>query len=146
FSACDFIAEMIPPIDSLGTAFYSFPLGGRLNGDTFVAVVTEDDTIITIDGTITSINRAANSASTYTTPDALDAGAKLEFILTSGAEITSNKPILIAHFSNGTTFDSQTGDPFMNILPPFEQYLGSYNVTTPAMGFSANYITLIAKT
>ncbi len=145
-SACDFIAEMIPPTDSLGTEFYSFQLGGRLNGDTFVVVATEDDTTITVDGTISLINRGGVAISTYTTPDPLDAGAKLELILTSGGEISADKPVLVAHFAHGTSFDGQTGDPFMTILPPFEQFLASYNVTTPASGFGANYITLIAKT
>ena len=41
------------------------------------------------------------------------------------------------------SFDGVTSDPFMMLIPPYEQFLNSYTVTTPATGFSTNYINLV---
>ena len=49
---------------------------------------------------------------------------------------TPDKPVLVAQYSNGTAFDGVTSDPFMMLVPPFEQFLASYVVTTPATGFA----------
>ena len=63
-----------------------------------------------------------------------------------GVQITSSKPTLVAQYSNGTTYDGVTSDPFMMLIPPFEQFQSAYTVTTPATGFSANFINLVIPT
>src|SRR3712207_7127105 len=57
----------------------------------------------------------------------------------------ASKPILIAQFSNGSTFDGVTSDPFEMHIPPFEQFQTGYTVTTPASGFRVNFINIIAR-
>ncbi len=39
-----------------------------------------------------------------------------------------------------------TSDPFEMLIPPFEQFLAGYTVTTPATGFPINYINVVAPT
>ena len=48
------------------------------------------------------------------------------------SQITASAPVLVAQYANGGTFDSTVGDPFMMIIPPYEQFLGAYTISTPA--------------
>ena len=41
-------------------------------------------------------------------------------------------PVLVAQFAHGSGWDNSTGDPTMALVVPFEQYLSSYVVATPA--------------
>jgi len=125
---CDHLIEQIPPIPSWGKSFVTLPLATRLNGDTFVMVASQDGTIISIDGV---------------SQPALMAGQTLETILTSASVITANQPILMAQFSNGTGFDSVVSDPFMMLIPPYEQFQASYIITTPVSGFAANFVNVV---
>src|SRR5262249_48312493 len=74
----------------------------------------------------------------------LNRGALHEQLIVGPAQITSDKPIMVAQYSNGTTFDGVTSDPFMMLIPPFEQFLAGYTVTTPASGIDIHFINVIA--
>ena len=37
----------------------------------------------------------------------------------------------MAQYSNGSTFDNTTGDPFMIDIPPYQQFETGYTITTP---------------
>ena len=50
----------------------------------------------------------------------------------------------MAQYSNGVTYDGVTSDPFMMLIPPAEQFLDGYTVTTPASGFAINHINVVA--
>ena len=76
----------------------------------------------------------------------IDRGEFIERIIDGAATIDADKPVLIAQYSNGTDFDGVTSDPFMMLVPPFEQFLASYVVTTPATGFETNFINVVAPT
>jgi hypothetical protein len=128
YGACDHIVEQLPPTDTWGTSFVTYPLATRLNGDTFRFLASEDDTEIEVNGTVVAT---------------LDAGGFYEQIIDGGAEIAASNPILVAQFSNSTSYDSVTSDPFMMLIPPYEQFQSSYTVTTPESGFSTNYINLV---
>jgi len=128
-AACDHVVEMLPPTDAWGKNFVTVPLKTRTKGDTFRFLATEDGTSVTVNGTVVAT---------------LNRGKLHETILTAASQITATKPILVAQYSNGTTFDNVTSDPFMMLVPPFEQFLGQYTVTTPASGFSGNYINVVA--
>ena len=52
----------------------------------------------------------------------------------------------MAQYSNSTTYDGITSDPFMMLVPPFEQFENSYTVTTPASGFDINYVNVVVPT
>jgi RHS repeat-associated protein len=126
---CDHIVEQLPPPDTWGQHFVTMPLATRRNGDTFRLLAAQDNTSIAINGTVlTTLNR----------------GKFYERIINGPAVIDSDKPILVAQYSNSTTFDGITSDPFMMLIPPFEQFGGNYTLTTPSSGFDINYINIVA--
>ena len=86
------------------------------------------------DATAVSVNGAA-----VATPNR---GQVHEQLIAGNARITADKPILVAQYSNGSSFDGVTSDPFEMLVPPLEQFLPSYTVTTPASGFAANFVNL----
>lgn len=126
--ACDHIVEQIPPNDTWGKSFVTMPLATRTKGDTFRILASEANTAVSINGSPVAT---------------LGAGGVHEQIITGPATITADKPVLVAQFSNSSSFDGVTSDPFMMLIPPYEQFLSAYTVTTPAEGFLTNYINLV---
>ncbi len=128
YSYCDHICEMLPPTTTWGKKFGLVPLKSRSNGDTWRFMASEN-------GTVVSINGVAEPA--------VNKGQYVEKVITVQSVVESNKPILAAQFSNGSTFSGEPGDPFMMLIPPLEQFLPKYTVTTVS-GYVAHYINLIA--
>ena len=128
-TACDHLVEQLPPTTAWGKQFVSVPLKTRLNGDTFRFLASTTNTQVRVNGTLVAT---------------LNRGQYYEQVIIGSAQITSTQPILVAQYSNGSSFDGVVSDPFMMLIPPFEQFLGSYTVTTPASGFSGNYINIVA--
>ncbi len=141
FAFCDHIVEQLPPTQTWGKSFVTVPLATRNNGDTFRFLASTNGTNITVNGTVV-------------TPVPLNRGQFHERIINGSAVITSDQPILVAQYSNGCAFDSACGsadgDPFMMLIPPFEQFLGQYTVSTPddandtTPQFPANFINVVA--
>src|SRR5262249_56654342 len=96
--------------------------------DTFRFLASENGTIVRVNGQVVAT---------------LDRGQIHEMLLTPMSQITANRPILVSQYANGSTFDGVTSDPFMMLVPPFEQFLADYTVTTPATGFPINYVNLV---
>ena len=129
-SACDHICEMIPPTSTYGKKFATVPLKSRTGGDTWRFMASQNSTTITINGTAqTAINK----------------GQFIEKVLTTRSVIESDKPILVAQYSNGLNFDNTVGDPFMMLIPPVEQFLPSYTLSTVS-GFTNHYVNIVAPT
>ena len=126
---CDHLVEQVTPTSTWGRRFITTPLASRQNGDTFRIVAATDDTEVRIDGDVVAT---------------LDAGHVHEQILTASSVIESTEPVLVAQFANGSTFSGNPGDPFMMIVPPYEQFLNAYTVTTPATGFVQSYVNVVA--
>jgi Ca2+-binding RTX toxin-like protein len=131
YYACDHIVEQMPPMTAWGKAFLTVPLATRLNGDTIRMVAAQDATAVRINGSLAAT---------------LNRGQVWQQIVDGQSQITADKPILVAQYSNGTTYDEVTSDPFEMLIPPTEQFLPSYTVSTPATGFSGNYINVVAPT
>jgi hypothetical protein len=130
FVACDHVVEEIPPTSTWGKSFVTMPLATRTGGDTFRILASEPATIVQVNGVpVATLNR----------------GQLHERIISGPATISADKPVLVSQYSNSSSFDGVTSDPFMMLIPPFEQFLGSYTVTTPATGFT-NYINVVAPT
>lgn len=127
--ACDHIVEQMLPVNTWEKEFITVPLKTRLNGDTFRIIASQDNSILTINGTVVST---------------LNAGEYYETILTTTSVITSNYPIMVAQYSNGTTFDNVTSDPFMALVPATAQYDTTHIINTPS-GFT-DYINLVVPT
>lgn len=131
FTACDYIVEQMPPTDTWGRSFVTVPLKTRLNGDTFRFLASQDNTTVSVNGSpVATLNR----------------GQVHQQIIDGQSEISSDKPILVGQYSNSSSFDGVTSDPFEMLIPPQEQFLSAYTVTTPASGFSGNFINLVAQT
>jgi len=103
-------------------------LATRVGGDTFRVMASDDVTTV-------SINGAAFAT--------LNRGEFFETILTGASTVNADKPILVTQYSNGTSFDNVTSDPFEVIVPPFEQFLASYVVSTPATVFQINFVNIV---
>ena len=129
-TACDYLVEQLTPTNTWGTSFVTLPLATRLRGDTFRYLASVDDTEVHVNGQVVAT---------------LNRGQVFEQLLTAASVITANQPILVAQFSNGTSFDGVTSDPFMLLVPPSEQFVNRYTVTTPASGFRVNYINVVAS-
>ncbi len=130
-AACDHLVEQLPPTSTWGQAFVTAPLATRQMGDTFRILAATDDTDVFVNGDlVATINR----------------GEVHQRIIVGAASIVTSKPALVAQFSNGQGFDNVTGDPFMAIVPPFEQFTNSYTISTPSSGIANNYINVVAPT
>jgi hypothetical protein len=129
FTACDHVIEQLPPTSAWGQSFLTVPLATRTGGDTFRVLAAEDNTNVSING----VNVAT-----------LNKGQRHEQIITGSASIVANNAVLVAQYSNSSSFDNVTSDPFMMLIPPFEQFLGAYTITTPATGFATNFANIVA--
>ena len=132
YSACDHIVEQMPPVTAWGKSFLTVPLATRLNGDTFRMVAAQDGTAVRINGSLVAT---------------LDRGQVWEQIVDgqsqiSGRQADPRRPVL--QRLRRTT--DVTSDPFEMLIPPTEQFLAAYTVSTPATGFSGNYINVVAPT
>ncbi|HZK94090.1 MAG TPA: PKD domain-containing protein [Prolixibacteraceae bacterium] len=107
----DHLYEQIPPLQTWGRKFIAVPLKSR-EKDTYRVLASEDNTTI----------RIGNQ-----TPIMLNKGQKSEFMLmyTEPSLIESDKPVLLAQYSNSQSVDKQftngDGDPFMVIVSPVNQ-------------------------
>lgn len=129
FTFCDHVVEELPPTTAWGLNFVSMPLATRTGGDTFRVLASQDATTVTLNGaTVATLNR----------------GQLHEQLVSGPAQITADKPVLVMQYSNSTTFDGVTSDPFQMMIPPYEQFLAGYTVSTPASGFALNFINVVA--
>ena len=129
FFACDHIVEQMPNTDTWGRSFGTVPLQTRTGGDTFRFVASQNGTEVAING---------SPAAT------LNRGEVHQQIIEGQSTITANNPILVGQYSNSTSFDNApNGDPFEMLIPPLEQFLPRYTMTTPASGFATNVINLV---
>jgi len=127
-NACDFLIEQLPPTPSWGKQFITVPLASRRNGDPFRIVAAENDTQVYLDnGHFITLQR----------------GEYHEFTLKQPSLIEADKPLLVAQYANSLSYDNASADPFMALLTPVGQYLSHYLVSTPATGFSTNYLNIV---
>jgi hypothetical protein len=124
--ACDHLVEQIPPISTWGKTFVTRPLETRTGGDTWRFLASQDNTQLVING----VNVAT-----------LNFGDFYETMLSTRSFVESSNPILVVQISNSSDWDGVVSDPFMMIIPPYQQYLDSYSFSTPASGFVGNYFT-----
>jgi hypothetical protein len=125
---CDHIVEEMPPVDTWEKEFITVPLATRTKGDTFRIVAAQDGTEIQMDGELVAT---------------LNSGEYYETVLQESTYIKSNYPVMVLQYSNGTTYDSVTSDPFMTLVPAIKQFDTAHIIQTP-LGFT-NYINIVVK-
>ncbi|MBN9399909.1 MAG: IgGFc-binding protein ['Candidatus Kapabacteria' thiocyanatum] len=134
----DILIEQVLPVDTWGKSCIVIP--PRPPAD---AVYTNpnDAPLYRIlgseNGTMVSINGQA--------PVRLDAGAWLEGLLRQPVVVSATSPVLCAIIDRSSsptgTMNIRSGDPFLLIVPPTEQYLSGYTVANiePQPGFTPFY-------
>lgn len=126
----DHLVEQMMPLSSWGENFITVPLAGRDgSGDIFRILAQQDATAILVNGVeVATVN----------------AGGFYETNLTGLNAITTTNPCLVAQFAKGITCTGNiTGDPFMMLIPPREQFLTQYTIGT-VVGFSTYFTNLVA--
>ncbi len=118
------LLEEIPPTAAWGERFFTAPLALRSGGDSFEIVAAEDQTTVWTNGTL--MTTMASKGDIY------------QFQLGDSCAFVADKPILLCQFGNGSAWSGEPGDPCMMTIPPFEQFLSTYTVTTPS--FSTNVL------
>ena len=131
FASADHLIEQLPPTETWGSRFLTQPLATRMGGDTFRFLAQRENTQVRINGELAAT---------------LNAGEFLERILPQASLVEATEPILVAHYANSTEFDGVTSDPFMMLIPPVEQYLNDYTLSTPSAGIDSNFANLIVPT
>jgi hypothetical protein len=133
--ACDHITEFIPPVTTWGKSFVVPASTNTLYQDRIAIMASQDNTVVTIDGTPTTLMLAGDLS------DGFNSAVGATTI------VTSDKPILVMQFVDGGAFSDGTntasGDPAMVVITPVVQYLNDVAITTPATGFLVNTATLI---
>jgi len=110
-TAWDHLYEQMPPVQAWGRTFIAVPLKTR-HEDTYRILASEDNTTVQIGSK---------------TPVVIDKGQYYEFSITytDPSLIQSDKPVLLAQFSNSNSVDSYftggDGDPFLVIVSPVNQ-------------------------
>ena len=110
--AWDHLYEQIPPLQTWGRKFITVPLKSR-HEDTYRILASENNTSVRIGDKAPLVN--------------IDKGQYYEFRLDyqEPSLIDSDKPILLAQYSNSfrvdSAFTSGNGDPFMVIVSPVNQ-------------------------
>jgi uncharacterized protein (TIGR02145 family) len=126
----DYIVEQMFPVNSWGQNFVTVPLAGRDNsGDVFRILAASDGTTVTINGTMATT---------------LNTGDFYETNLTGYNVISTSNPALLAQFAKGKTCTGNiTGDPFMMLIFPQEQFLTNYTIVNLA-NFDSHWVNVVA--
>ena len=130
--ACDHITEQVPSTVLWGSNFMSASLAGRISGDIYRMLASQDSTTVTVNcSTFTQLMsynlEVPGSWQEFSTP------------ANSFCSMSSNKPLLVMQFGLGTT--EGVGDPLMMMITPVEQYSNNY-VFDVLPEFMINYITI----
>ncbi|GGL92494.1 fibronectin type III domain-containing protein [Nakamurella endophytica] len=140
-AACDQVEQQMTPVSTWGTHFATVRYATRTKGDTYRVLANEDNTVVSVGGTPVATLGAGEFYEAVLPADATTAG-------NDGVQIDATKPVEVAQYGNGTTFDSTTGDPLMLLVPPTGEYLDHYTISAPALpdgGFTP-YASVVVPT
>ena len=128
-SGCEPMAIQVPPVATWGKQFLLAPFAGRSSKQTFKAISSKQDTIISLvcDNNVTKISHT-NSVFTHDT----DKYCYLE----------ATFPILLVQLSPGYTIDNK-GDPTISMIAPIDQYLDEIEfILLPTSVFQSSFVSI----
>jgi len=128
--ACNHLVEQIPPVPSWGRHYYIGALKKR-SKYTYRVMADQDSTRIFEDGLLLGT---------------INAGEFIEREVSRSVQVTSNKPVLVAQYSQGFSNGDAIGDPMMLLISPTQQFLTKYRFATPVNGFWEHYVNIVAPT
>ena len=128
--ACNHLVEQIPPLPSWGKHFYLGIFQTR-SKYTYRVLANESGTKVFQDNQLIKTLRE---------------GEFFDSTVSSDIQITANKPILVAQFSQGFKNGDSIGDPMMLLISPTQQFLQQYRFATPINGYWKHCINVVVPT
>jgi len=130
FRFCNSLVEELPPTNLWGQNFVTMPLAEEQNGDVFRFLAQIDNTQVQVNHRQVAV---------------LQKGQFYEQNISGPAEISANNPILTIQYAKSQTASGTLNDdPTMIVVPPFEQFGGTYTFNTPTSNFPINFVNVIA--
>jgi hypothetical protein len=128
---CDYLVEQMTPTSSWGKNFVTVPLGARTSGDVFRILSNTAGNAINIDGALVAT---------------LGVGQFFETTLASGTyhRINTTNPVLVGQFAKGSTSDGTVSDPFFALVPPDDQFIVNYIISSGTPNIFNNYVNIIS--
>jgi len=132
YAYCNHLVEQLTPTNLWGQHFVAYPIARDAYGDTYRFLGGTDNTHVQVNGQqVGLINR----------------GEFYEMVSKTPVQVDADQPILMAEYSSSATFSGRGDvDPTMIVIPPFEQFGGSYTINAPTSNFPTNYLNVIAPT
>lgn len=127
--ACNHLVEQLPPISAWGKQYYIGKLQGR-SRYTFRVLASQDRTRVFKDQTLVAV---LNAGEYYEEPNA-----------TEHVQLSADKPILVAQYSQGFGNGDEVGDPMMILISPTQQFVSRYRIATPIQGSWDHYVNIVA--
>ncbi len=128
--ACNHLVEQMPPVHSWGKHFYIGLFSQRSNY-TYRVLANENNTRVFEDSKLVRI---------------LNGGEIFENTLSKNIQLTADKPVLVAQYSQGYKNGDSIGDPMMLLVTPTQQFLSAYRFATPVNGFWKHTVNVIVPT
>lgn len=129
--ACNHLVEQLPPVSSWGKHFYVGMLKSR-SRYTLRVVASEPRTKVFENTKLVSV---------------LNAGEFYENMnVRQHLQITADKPVMVAQYSQGFRNGDSVGDPMMILVSPTQQFINRYRIATPVNGSWDHYVNLIVPT
>ncbi len=133
-AACDILMEQVIPVSRLGKKY----LLAQLSTSTFTPdytyriISTENNNKIRANG---KFLKTLNKGEVYN-----------EHNVGSAICLTSDKPIMVIQYMQGSTCSNNVGDPAMVIIPPVEQFIKRVSYSTPTYSkFLTHYVYILTE-
>lgn len=133
-AARDNLLEQMYAVSTWGKQFLTVP-SNKANFDVFRIIAAEDNTKVTVEGSITEIHE-------------LNRGDWIEYQKSEATYVLGTKPILVAQYLVGTSCNGHDlGDPSMVLLNSIEQTRDTVTLFNSQFeGIVENYINVITRT
>ena len=140
-TSCDFTIEQYPPTITWGKTFL-FPMLSSRTGGSYISIVSSQDY------TITDIWCYSNSTEANITDVVyFDYSGEYINILVAPDDvycsIVSDNSIMVTLVGTSENIDDSSGDPFMMIVPPVEQFYNDVSII-PNSDFEYSFINIMA--
>ncbi|TAL67342.1 MAG: hypothetical protein EPN82_15335 [Bacteroidetes bacterium] len=128
--ACNHLVEQLPSVPSWGKHFYIGKLESR-SKYSYRVLANEPRTKVFEDSKLVKT---------------LNGGEYYEGTASKEIQITADKPVLVAQYSQGFMNGDSIGDPMMLFISPTQQFLNQYRFATPVNGSWKHYVNVVVPT
>lgn len=128
--ACNHLVEQIPPTTSWGKHYFLGRLEKR-SKYSWRALANFDSTKLFVNSKLVKM---------------LKAGEFYEDNSKEDLQVTADKPILVAQYSQGYRNGDSIGDPAMILISPTQQFLPRYRFATPVNGQWNHFVSVVIPT